>query len=220
MPPTATLQEIKAYQQKVEKGKITPQNLPPCSKCELDSEYFKIHAYRERRFLVIVKLIVQAVFCPLIRFACPGCGKTVTNYPDFALPYKHYTCKSITGFAAAYVQSEDITYQQAVMVDNSVPGYPQSDKTLAPSTLHRWVGTLGGLVNTTRDALLLVLQENPASSACRDLAHLSISGNKYRSRARKKIVLGCFRLLLVEALFQATFALSIFTKLAIACGFS
>lgn len=28
MPPTATLEDIKAHQQKIEKSKITPDNLP------------------------------------------------------------------------------------------------------------------------------------------------------------------------------------------------
>jgi len=53
MPPTATLEDIKAHQRKVEKDKITPDNLSPCPRCRVGSEFFKIHAYRERRFLII-----------------------------------------------------------------------------------------------------------------------------------------------------------------------
>jgi hypothetical protein len=68
MPPTATLEDIKAYQQKVEKNKITPDNLPPCPSCRVESEFFKIHAYRERRFLIIIEMLVQAVYCSLVRF--------------------------------------------------------------------------------------------------------------------------------------------------------
>ena len=45
MPPTATLEDIKAYQQKVEKDKITAHSLPPCPRCRVDSIFFKIHAY-------------------------------------------------------------------------------------------------------------------------------------------------------------------------------
>jgi len=86
MPPTATLEDIKAYQQKVEKDKITPHNLPACPRCSVDSSFFKIHAYRERRFLIIVEMLINAAFCTLIRFRCPGCGKTFTDYPDFAIP--------------------------------------------------------------------------------------------------------------------------------------
>ncbi len=54
MPPTATLEDIKAHQRKVEKDKITPDNLPACPRCSVQSEFFKIHAYRERRFLIII----------------------------------------------------------------------------------------------------------------------------------------------------------------------
>jgi hypothetical protein len=77
MPPTATLEQIKAHQQKVEKDKITPNNFPPCLRCSLDSAFFKIHAYRERRFLVIIEMLIQAAFCTLVRFRCIGCGKRI-----------------------------------------------------------------------------------------------------------------------------------------------
>ena len=94
MPLTATLEDIKAHQQKVEKNKIAPDDLGPCPRCHLESIFFKLHAYRERRFLVIVDLLVKAVFCTLVRFRCTDCGKTITSYPDFAIPHKHYTCFS------------------------------------------------------------------------------------------------------------------------------
>ena len=42
MPPTATLEAIKAHQSKVEKDKITPDNLPPCPRCSVESQFFKI----------------------------------------------------------------------------------------------------------------------------------------------------------------------------------
>ena len=157
MPPTATLEDIKAYQQKVEKDKITPDNLPPCPRCSVESIFFKIHAYRERRFLIIIEMLIKAAYCSLVRFKCPGCNKTFTDYPDFAIPHKHYTRPSITGFSASYLESDDMTYQQAVMVDNSAPGYPQSDSTeaptLAPTTIHRWITTLGRFTQTCRTAL-------------------------------------------------------------------
>jgi hypothetical protein len=139
MPPTATLEDIKAHQQKVEKDKITSDNLPPCPRCQVESAFFKVHAYRERRFLIIIAMLIKKVYCSLVRFRCSGCGKKFTDYPDFAIPHKHYTLPTITGFSASYVDSDDMTYQRAAMVDNSVPGYPQSDGTLAPSTIHRWI---------------------------------------------------------------------------------
>jgi hypothetical protein len=220
MPLTATLEDIKAYQQKVEKDKITPHHLPPCPRCSVDSSFFKIHAYRERRFLIIIEMLIKAAYCSLVRFKCPGCGKTFTNYPDFAIPHKHYTRPSIMGFSANYVESDNMTYQQAVMVDSSVPGYPQNDATLAPSTIHRWITTLGSFTQTCRTALILLLQENPVSSICRDLARLIIPQRKYKTNQRKKQLIGCRQLVIIEAFFQATFKTSIFTKLAMRCAFN
>ena len=220
MPPTATLEDVKAYQLKVEKDKITPHNLPPCPRCRVDSSFFKIHAYRERRFLIIIEMLIKAAYCSLVRFKCPGCGKTFTNYPNFAIAHKHYTRPSITGFSASYLESDDTTYPQAVMVDNSTPGYPQNDATLAPSTIHRWITTLSRFTQTCRKALILLLQENPVSSICRDLARLIIPQRKYKTNQRKKQLFGCRQLVIIEAFFQATFRTSIFTKLATRCAFS
>jgi len=219
MPPTATLEDIKAYQEKVQKDKITPHNLPPCPRCSVDSSFFKVHAYRERRFLIIVEMLIKAAFCSLIRFRCPGCGKSFTSYPDFAIPHKHYTRQSLLGFAANYLESDDMTYQQAVMVDNSAPGYPQSDSTLAPSTIHRWITTLCRLTRTSRTALLLLLQENPVSSICRDLARMIIPPGKFKTNHRKKQLIGCRQLIMIEAIFKAAFNTSIFTKLATRSAF-
>jgi hypothetical protein len=220
MPPTATLEDIKAYQQKVEKDKITPHNLPPCPRCNVDSSFFKIHAYRERRFLIIVQLLIKAAFCTLIRFRCPGCGKTFTFYPDFAIPHKHYTQPTIMRFAGAYLEADDMTYQQAMMFNSSAPGYPHSDATLTSSTIHRWITSLGRLTNTCRTALSLLLQETPVSSICRDLARLIIPQRKYKTNDRKKQLFGCRQVVIIEAFFQAAFKTSIFTKLATRCAFS
>ncbi len=219
MPPTATLEAIKAHQRRVEKDKITPDNLPPCPRCLVESVFFKIHAYRERRFLVIVEMLIQRVFCCLVRFKCPGCGKTITHYPDFAIPHKHYTQPSITGFCARYLDWDTMTYQQAVMVERSVPGYPKKNATLAPSTIHRWITTLGGYSQTCRTALTLLLQENPTSSICRDLARLIVPQRKYKTEQRKNQLIRCRQLVIIEAFFQTTFNTSIFTKLATRCAF-
>ena len=219
MPPTATLDDIKAYQRKIEKNQISPDVLPACPRCKVSSSFFKIHAFRERRFLIIVDFFVTAVYCALIRFICPGCKKTFTYYPDFAIPYKHYTRQSIIGYAGAYVETQTATYQQAVITENAVAGYPGSDRTLAPSTVHRWITTLGGFVRTTQKVLDLLLQQNPCSSICRNLALLKIPHQKYKSQRRKNILLNCFKLVVSEKAFLKTFKTSIFTKFAIRCAF-
>ncbi len=220
MPPTATMKDIKAYLRTCEKGEVTPENLPPCPRCDVESLYFKNHAYRERLFLIIVDMVVQPIQAYLLRFRCPGCGKTFPSYPDFAMPYKRYTRQTITGFAERYVSSDD-TYEQAVMDkdEKGVPGYADGEKILTSSTVHRWITSLGRLVNTTRKALDLICQENPKTPICRDLAQWVVPRPKYRSEGRKTCLLNCFGFLATEALFKTVFHLSIFTKLAIACAF-
>jgi hypothetical protein len=224
MPPTATLDDIKAHQRKIEKDKIIPHNLPPCPRCSVESGFFKIHAYRERRFLIIIEMLIKAAYCSLVRFKCPGCGKTFTDYPDFAIPHKHYSRPTITGFCARYLEADDMTYQQAVMVDNSAVGYPESDSTdsptLTPTTIHRWITTLSRFTQTLRTALILLLQERPVLSICRDLARLIIPQRKYKTSHRKKHLIRCRQLVMIEAIFKATFKTSIFTKLATRCAFS
>lgn len=219
MTLTATMQAIKAYLVRTEKGEVKPDNLPPCRRCHLEACHFKIHAYRERRFLIIVSMVVQAVYCPLIRFVCPGCRKTFTSYPDFAIPHKHYTRQTIMHFAEAYVGS-DATYEQALVCENSVPGYPDGQKTLVPSTIHRWITTLSGLSNTLRKALSMISQESPRTTILRDLAQWIVPLGKYRSEDRRVRLRNCFQLLATEALFKTLFGFSIFTKLAINCAFT
>ena len=219
MPPTGTLEAIKAHQQRVEKDKISPDNLPPCPRCLVESVFFKIHAYRERRFLIIIEMLVKAAYCTLVRFGCPGCGKTFTHYPDFAIPHKHYTLPSIMGFSERYVDSDDMTYNKSVMVEGIVPGYPQADATLSPSTVHRWITTVGQLPGTCRTALSFLLQEKPTLSICRDLGRLVVPQRKYKTKQRKKQLIGCRQLLVIETFFKATFKKSIFTKLATRCAF-
>jgi hypothetical protein len=94
MPLSATTEKIKAYRALVEKDKITHEGLPPCPICQLQPLFFKIHAYRERRFLLIIEMLIESTFCTFVLFRGTGCGKTFTQYPDFAIPHKHYTRKS------------------------------------------------------------------------------------------------------------------------------
>ena len=220
MPLSATLEAIKAYQQQLEKNRIKPDNLPPCSRCLVKSTFFKEHAYRERKFLVIVDLLVKTVLSALLRFKCPGCGKTFTYYPDFALPHKHYTRQTLTHFSRAYVQNPEATYHKAAMVHGILPGYPDDQQTLAPSTIHRFISSLSRLTTSSQKALDLMLQENPASAICRNIANLKIPGQKFKSKARENILAPCSRFLLIEAVFRHTFKTSIFTKLAIRCAFT
>lgn len=211
MPLTATLEQIKAYQEKVEKDKITPHNLPACPRCNLESLFFKLHAYRERRFLVIVDMLVKAVFCPLVRFRCTDCGKTITSYPDFAIPHKHYTRQTIEGFSRAYVENDPKTYEDAVMTDDGVPERAVSGRALAPSSIHRWISTLAELIIANQDGLKKLLQEKPAAQLCRQFGPIQIPEKKYKTYHRRECLLRCRWFFKIRAVFKK----SVFTEFAI-----
>lgn len=223
MPPTATIEEIKAYQDCLEKNKIEPDTLPACPICNSESKFFKLHAYRERLFLIIVKMIIESVSCSLARFACPGCGKTFTFYPDFAIPNKHYTRQTIMGLSEKHVTSEESTLSSVVGEEEengAVPEYPGGKKSLSPSTVHRWIGSLGRLKEITHRALTKIRHKAPDTDVFRTMGQLSIPDSKYRSRARMECLLGCLELFVAETFFKATFRISIFTDFARECGFT
>lgn len=182
---SATIEDIKAYQKKIEKNKITSEDLPSCSRCELESKFFKIHAYRERRFLIIVDLLVQAVFCALARFKCTDCGKTFSYYPDFAVPHKHYTRKTIEIFSNSYVEDAHKTYKDATTIGMAVPERLDCGQLLSPSTIHRWVATVADLFIEVQKKAAKKLSQR----FCLYRSHLIISKKKYRTKKRRACLL-------------------------------
>jgi hypothetical protein len=187
MPLSATREEIKAYQGKVEKGKITSDALAPCSRCNLESKHFKTHAFRERRFLIIVEMFVEAVYSTLVRFKCVGCGKTFAFYPDFAIPHKHYTRQTVVKFSRRYLEDEEKTYQDAVMTIDGVPECWDNGRSLAPSTVHRWISTLAGIFTPYREAKEKSFQKKVFSG----LFKTQIPKKKYRTLRRKAVLSKC-----------------------------
>ena len=220
MPLSATLEDIKTYQHALEKNKIKPDNLLPCPDCRLQSAFFKPHAYRERKFLVIIEMSIKTVTSALIRFKCPDCGKTFTYYPDFALPYKRYTRPTITSFSQVYLEDEAISYRKALIVDGSEPGYQNENRMMAPTTIHRWNTTLSQLIKMPQKALDLILKQNPAANIGPQLDRLSVASRKFKIQTRQQQLLNACRVLKIEAVFTTNFQVSIFTELASKYGFS
>jgi hypothetical protein len=187
MPLTATREDIKAYQEKVEKNKITSNDLDPCPRCNLEPIHFKIHAYRERRFLIIVEMLVKAVHCALVRFKCSGCGKTFAFYPDFAVPHKHYTRQTVLTFSRSFVEDDQKSYKDAVMTVDGVPECAEKGRPLAPSTIHRWISTLAAIFTAYQEAKEKPLQKKASSRLCMT----QIPKKKYRTLRRKELLLKC-----------------------------
>ena len=109
-----------------------------------------------------------------------------------------------------------MTYRK--LIEKTPSAYPQyaiiRNGNLIMSTIHRWIGTLGQFDAITRKAQDLILQADPASTICRDLAGLTVACRKYSSERRKSLLLACRRLLELEKRFCRLFDVSIFHNLA------
>jgi len=211
-----TIDQINEYTQKVRTGQIRC-NLPPCPHCEMTSNSFTRHEARQRYFYTIVEQMVRKILGLLIRWKCPGCGKTFTDYPDFILPFKRYILSAMMEHSSQYTENDQTTYRK--VIQSNPAGYPDSERQLEYSTIHRWISTLGTLPQIIRKAQDLILQTRPDSSICRDLADLSIHKKKYCTLKRAGILLRCRQLLHLEGLYRLLFRVSIFPNLATRCFF-
>ncbi len=219
---SATSEQIDEYTKRVIRNQVKC-HLPPCCRCNTESDEFKRHAARRRQFYVIHDDMVKVTIGLLIRWKCPGCNKTFTGYPDFAVPYKRYTVPTIKKYCSLYTENHQNSYRE-IIIKNAI-GYPDSDRQysdhqLNHTTIHRWITTFGNYSKIIRTAQDLCLQAEPESGICHELASLSIPKEKYRTEARKTILQRCRQLLKIEVKFWSIFNVSIFPHLATQCGFS
>jgi len=224
MPSSTTRDEIESYTRDVLRNMIRC-DLPSCPLCNSPSTSFRRHQARPRRFYILCDLLAQVVMCLVIRWKCPGCKKTFTQQPPFALPCKRYTRQIVLDYSGYYLEEEASTYRGTVQ-EEGMPIFhastseedPINDRSLAHSTLYRWISTLSDFKEILRCAQDLVLQKNPASTVCRTLAALEIAPQKYVTAARKGVLKCCRQLIYLEAIFRATFHASIFPFFATGCG--
>lgn len=214
------IKRIKDYSQMVLDNKI-PCLLGRCPRCGTASDQFKGHGKRKRNFNVIVDQTVLTVFGFLLRWVCPGCNKTSTQYPEFALPHKRYILPDMMKYIESYVENDKESY--AHLMKKSPAGYtrfPGDEAQLSPMTIHRWISTLGNMPLLNAEALKLIHQKNPTAGIAGHLAQITIDRRKYTSEIRRKILIGCRRIVHIERLFHQIFKVSIFFKLAAYMGFS
>jgi len=183
---------------------------------------------RSRQFLVVVGRLIVKVLSMLVRMKCPCCGKTFTEYPAFALPYKRYVTDQIMERSLQYLQNPAMTYEQATLEQDtgqakgrSPPREPMpachedtdTGSQLAPSTIHRWITTLGSLKETLQAATSLLLDKG--ADIHRHV--VDVAARKYRSIERKILLQNTLKLFGAEAAYRAWFGCSIFPHLASGC---
>ena len=161
------------------------------------------------------------------------CGKTFTITPNFALPNKHYVKKVV--FQGAYEHAKDNKASYEKTAGEMCKGYcgvnkdgepdsaappPRNPKTnnepsLAASTIHRWITFLGEEKEVAREAVKMITERDPSSTLFR--LTFSITAQKYRSQARKKVLQNCLKLVEINRKFEELFKSSLFPIFATAC---
>jgi len=217
-PQSATKQDIDKYTRQVKNNEVLC-NLPDCPYCKTSSTFFKRHELKERQFNIIENLIVYIVIGLIIRWKCPGCNITFTQYPWFAVPYKRYTLPTIIDLCWQYLENALLTYRK--LVEQWCPvEHECADMFLQYSTIHRWISALGSYSVIIRETQRLILEADPRSSIVRDLSNISVFGHKYKNSTRKSILINCKKLICLEKVYTTIFSVSIFSKLAAACLFN
>lgn len=214
---STTTEEIIQHREQVRRS----QNRCPvriCPKCQEKSDSFIRHDKKSRKFRVVIEQLIHVVLGLLTCWKCPECGKCFMGYPPFAIPYKRYTIPTICAFSQRYVENDAMTYRKLIeetpLLSSTCPEWE-----LAHSTIHRWISTLGRLNTTMNKAQDFILQAEPASTICRDLAGLTVPARKYLSESRKTLLLACTRLMEIENRFSRLFGVSIFHQLATNCAY-
>ena len=160
----------------------------------------------------------RSSLCLVIRWRCPGCKKTFTQQPPFALSCKRYIReillnirRRLSGRGSFDLSQSGFGRRYAEIFHASTGGKrTPDDRSLAHSTPYRWINALGGFKEILRCAQDVILQKNPASTVCRDLAALEISPKKYVKAVREAVLKRCRQIIHLEAQFRATFGASIF----------
>jgi hypothetical protein len=127
--------------------------------------------------------------------------------------------QDIIASSSRYLSDDAVSYSKAVRINGMPVCYDDSDgHILWPSTAHRWIGFLGDLKRTLRQAWQLIRAKSPTCDAFRRIA--PIPCGKYRSGHRKGLLQRAARLLQADREYQHLFGASIFTYLARVCGWS
>ena len=142
---------IQAHTDKIVSGNIVPPE-GACPRCSKMPETYKLHECRKRFFRFVVKNFVRIALTLLVRWKCPLCRETFTQYPGFALPHKRYVKSDIRGLSKNYVEDEKQTYASVVTHNNGTIGYQRDDnrpvdRFLNPTTPWRWITWLGCIAN-------------------------------------------------------------------------
>jgi len=144
--------------------------------------------------------------------------------PPFAYPHKRYVRQQIVERVASYTEDDAATYRSAsedgglaIFHEAAPAGASPDDRTLAPSTVWRWITSLSDLRETLSRALEMVRARSPDSLLFRQA--LLVPARKYRSEKRREHLELVRRLVHTDVEYRPLFGGSLFPGVARATGF-
>ena len=185
-------------------------NLRRCPRCGCKRKgkfFFRRHAIRYRFLFIVVGRMIHRIKVSLIRWRCPACGCTFTDYPPFTIPYKRYSFSQMRERARRYVLDKRTSYRKGVTT-SALPLFhangciacaetsereKQSEEvhTMAHSTLYRWITTFGHSKYNSQDISCSTGYKNHNPERPREPIAFVISPRKYRKRTRKRVLEAC-----------------------------
>ena len=207
------VEEIEAYTKSVRNGSLIC-DISACPRCGTEGVRFRRHDQRRRLVFVPVGRLVKKIVTWLSRWKCSHCGRTFTLYPCFILPYKRYLYGAVLTWSRNYLRDPATSYRKGVR-ENGLPIHYESseadkidDRTLAHSTLYKWLTAFSKMTRLLHELLNLIRQASANAAVFRNFS--PICPTKYRTERRRKQLQTCLRLFLAEESYSRIFQTSFF----------
>ncbi len=172
-----------------------------CPKCPATPGMFKRHEMKARKIRAIADGLVYILLMYLLRWKCPICNRSFTEYPWFLGPHKRYMSLPVVEKVFQYVNEEKTDYRRAAIEqsgEEKKPIWYEQDldkpddvRAFAHTTIYRWTGYLGSREKELAALTKNLMGKNPYS----ELPYLpaKVSPRKYHSEKRKKLLELCKR---------------------------
>ena len=162
---------------------------------------------RDRVFLAVVAMMVIRLASYVVRFRCRRCGKRMTQWPPFAVPYGRYIKQTVLALGKEYVEKPETTYRSLVgFIGYQSEAGEIDERKPSTWTLWHWLKKLGQMEGILKWAKELILAKCPSDDLHRQGE--PIPANKYRSERRERILRGARDLIRTEARFVELFGRS------------
>lgn len=137
----------------------------------------------------------------VLRWKCPACRRSFTEYPDSRVPGQRFSRECIYTLSERYLKDHTMTYRRTVCEDGIPIAYPETDQgnsgdgdedyadtpILAHTTIYRWITALGAKQLPSDPCTTDAEPKQPSEKA----ESMDLPTRKYRSAARKDVLLQC-----------------------------